>query len=337
VGVVTGGCLCGGVRFEVAAPLLRANHCHCSRCRRHSGTAVCTQARVRREQFRLLRGDELIRVYRANPGEEGGEEFAVKAFCSVCGSSLFGGTWPDGLQVSIRLGAFDGDPGIRPQFHSFADSRAPWDEITDGLPQYPAGFGRDATPRDGAPTLLAHVRQMAANNLWSNTRLHAACVTVPPDEYFRERVAFFRSIHATLSHILMIDEWYLAGLSGGRPGGVRYGAVEHASLAELTQAQEASDRRLLAFCAALDVAHLGSIAAWEDVDGDRHAERVDLVLTHVFQHQIHHRGQVHALLLQAGVAPPQLDEFFLAADAPRRAEELRRLGLDDPAPDARRS
>ncbi len=324
--VLTGGCLCGGVRFEVVPPLLRANHCHCSRCRRHSGTAVCTQARVRREQFRLLRGAELIRAY------QGGDGFAIKAFCSVCGASLFGGTWPEGSQVSIRLGAFDDDPGIRPQFHTFVDSRAPWDEIADGLPQYPAGFARDAAPDDGSPTLLTHVRQMAANNRWSNARLHAACTTLPAAEHHRERGAFFGSIHATLSHILMIDEWYLAGLAGERPGAVRYGTVVHASLAALTAAQEEADRRLLQFCAGLDVGRLGATASWEDVDGDRHAERVDLVLTHLFVHQIHHRGQAHTLLLQAGVAPPQLDEFFLRADAPRRAGELERLGLADPVP-----
>ena len=61
----------------------------------------------------------------------------AKAFCSVCGSSLFGGTWPEGPQVSIRLGSLDGDPGIRPQYHTFVAARAPWDEITDDLPQYP--------------------------------------------------------------------------------------------------------------------------------------------------------------------------------------------------------
>jgi hypothetical protein len=137
---VAGGCLCGGVRFEVTGPFIRAGHCHCSRCRRHSGTAVCTQARVRREHFRLLSGDELIRVYR-------GGDFAVKAFCTVCGSSLFGGTWPEGPQVSIRMGAFDGDPGIRPQFHTFVDSKAPWDRITDDLPQYPGPWNREATPQ----------------------------------------------------------------------------------------------------------------------------------------------------------------------------------------------
>jgi hypothetical protein len=66
----------------------------------------------------------------------------VKAFCTTCGSSLFGGDWPEGAQVSIRMGAFDDDPGIRPQFHTFVDSRAPWDAITDDLPRYPGAWSR---------------------------------------------------------------------------------------------------------------------------------------------------------------------------------------------------
>ncbi len=129
--MVTGGCLCGGVRFEVNGPFLRANHCHCSRCRRHSGTFGLTQGRVARESFRLLQGEELLRIYRP------AEDAAVKVFCSVCGSSLFGGHWPDGAEVSIRLGSLDGDPGIRPQYRSFVGSRAVWDvPPDDGLPHY---------------------------------------------------------------------------------------------------------------------------------------------------------------------------------------------------------
>ncbi len=125
-----GSCLCGGVRFEIAGPFLRAGHCHCARCRKHSGAAASTQGRVLREDFRLLQGAELITNYRTG-------NHAAKAFCSVCGSSLFGGDWPDGREVSIRLGSLDADPGIRPQCHTFVDSKAPWDEITDDLPQHP--------------------------------------------------------------------------------------------------------------------------------------------------------------------------------------------------------
>ena len=98
---------------------------------------MCTQARVPREQFRLLQGEDLIRVY-------GKREGAVKAFCVNCGSSLFGGDWPEGDEVSIRMGAFDDDPGICPQYHTFVSDRAAWDQITDNLPQYPGAWSESA-------------------------------------------------------------------------------------------------------------------------------------------------------------------------------------------------
>src|SRR3954462_9164865 len=127
-----GSCLCGGVRFEVTAPFLGGSHCHCSRCRKHSGTFGETQGRVPREGFRLISGEELVRVYR--PADDAG----VKAFCSQCGSRLFGRTWPEGPEISVRFGALDGDPGIRPEFHTYVDSKAPWDELPDdGLTRYP--------------------------------------------------------------------------------------------------------------------------------------------------------------------------------------------------------
>jgi hypothetical protein len=118
------------VRFEVELPFRRANVCHCSRCRKHSGSIGLAQARIARDRFRLLAGEELIRVHRP----EGG---AAKAFCSACGSSLFGGAWPDGPEVSVRLGALDGDPEIRPQYHSFTAATPSWDTLPDdGLPRF---------------------------------------------------------------------------------------------------------------------------------------------------------------------------------------------------------
>jgi hypothetical protein len=130
---IPGSCLCGGVRFEVELPFTDANYCHCSRCRKHSGAEAGVQARVPRERFRLLAGEELIRVYEP----EGG---AVKAFCSECGSSLFGRTWPHGDEISIRMGTLDDDPEFRPEFRTFVDSKAPWSEIpADGIPHYSEG------------------------------------------------------------------------------------------------------------------------------------------------------------------------------------------------------
>lgn len=126
---ITGGCLCGGVRYEVHGEFLRAGHCHCERCRRHGGSGSLTQGRVRAEDFRLVSGAELVTSY----VPEGG---MTKAFCRVCGSSLFGGSWPEGPEVSIRFGSLDGDPGIRPQCRTFVGSMAVWDAVTDDLPRY---------------------------------------------------------------------------------------------------------------------------------------------------------------------------------------------------------
>lgn len=128
---VHGSCLCGGVRYAITAPFRRANLCHCTRCRKHSGSVGSAQGRVPADGFALLRGEELLTVWR--PADGG----MAKVFCRVCGSSLFGGEWPDGPEVSVRLGPLDADPGIRVQFHSFAGSPAPWEvACEDGLPRY---------------------------------------------------------------------------------------------------------------------------------------------------------------------------------------------------------
>ena len=97
---------------------------------------------MRREDFRLVSGAERLVVYRPAP------DAAVKVFCGVCGSSLFGGEWPHGSEVSIRLGTLDGDPAIQPQYHTFVGSKAPWHEITDDLPRYSSG---PETPPPDAP------------------------------------------------------------------------------------------------------------------------------------------------------------------------------------------
>jgi hypothetical protein len=142
---VRGSCLCGAVQFAVTAPFLRANYCHCSRCRKHSGAGALAQGRVPREGFQLLSGSEQIEVYRPESG-------MTKAFCRICGSSLFGGTWPEGPEVSIRLGALDDDPGIGPQFHSFVASKASWERLPDdGLPRFEgAPQRRDSSSDAGA-------------------------------------------------------------------------------------------------------------------------------------------------------------------------------------------
>ncbi|MFI4993129.1 MAG: GFA family protein [Solirubrobacterales bacterium] len=125
-----GGCGCGAVRFEVTAPLKSANYCHCTRCQRRSGTAASANARPEPGSFRIVSGEESLRAWRPAGGWE-------KWFCGECGSALFSRDPNDPERMSIRLGTFDGDPGIRPSTHSFVAYAAPWEAIPDdGLPRH---------------------------------------------------------------------------------------------------------------------------------------------------------------------------------------------------------
>jgi hypothetical protein len=128
---LTGGCLCGGVRFEVVEPPVSASYCHCTRCRRRTGTAASAQARIAPGSLRLVAGEELLGAYEPEDG------FA-KVFCTGCGSALWSRDPAAGTVASVRLGAFDGDPGIRPSYRQFVAYAAGWEPIPDdGLPRYP--------------------------------------------------------------------------------------------------------------------------------------------------------------------------------------------------------
>jgi hypothetical protein len=127
---LTGGCNCGSVRFEVDGPLLAASYCHCRRCQRRTGTAVSANARPVRGAFRIVAGEGRMRVWAPGNGWE-------KWFCGDCGSAVFSRDPEDSDAVGIRMGAFDGDPGIRPRHHQFVAYAASWEPIPDdGLPRH---------------------------------------------------------------------------------------------------------------------------------------------------------------------------------------------------------
>jgi hypothetical protein len=128
---LTGGCLCGAVRFEVTEPLVSSGYCHCTRCQRRTGTAASPGARIAPGSLRVLSGEEHIRAYEP-------EEGFAKVFCTACGSSLWSRSQEDPDVISIRLGAFDDDPGIRPTYRQFVAYAAPWEPIPDdGLERFP--------------------------------------------------------------------------------------------------------------------------------------------------------------------------------------------------------
>ena len=128
---VTGGCNCGGVRFELTEPAHAAGYCHCTRCQRRTGNASSAQARIDGRTLRVVQGEELLKAWR---DPEGGFE---KIFCRECGSQMFSRNPDDPTQMSVRLGVFDGDPGVRPSWRAFVAYAAPWEPIPDdGLERY---------------------------------------------------------------------------------------------------------------------------------------------------------------------------------------------------------
>ncbi len=136
--VLTGRCLCGGVRFEVTGRPATAGYCHCTRCQRRTGTSSSASARVDGRAFRFLQGEELVKTWR-HP--DGGFE---KAFCRECGAHLFSRNPDNAAEMGIRMSAFDQDPGVRPTWRAFVAYAAAWEPIPDdGLKRF-----AEAKPRD---------------------------------------------------------------------------------------------------------------------------------------------------------------------------------------------
>ena len=186
---------------------------------------------------------------------------------------------------------------------------------------------------------LAHyLLTQAYNNAWANHRLLGACAQLSQADFEAGRTSFFPSIKATLNHNLTVDWFYVDAIErslAGQPVNPAprafYDPEEpSATCAALRTEQSRIDRRLIALCEALD-----ATALRRDIDVPRSAgvvrEPLPRLLAHLFQHQIHHRGQAHAMLSGTRVAPPQLDEFFCAGDAPLRAAEFAVLGYSEGA------
>ncbi|MHC8314456.1 DinB family protein [Pseudomonas sp. LB3P31] len=181
-------------------------------------------------------------------------------------------------------------------------------------------------------TLSHHLLTMAYQNAWANHRLAKAWSELSAGELTAPRVSFFPSLRATLNHILTCDWFYVDALErelrGDDPHSdcfVYFNVAEPCSTgAELKHEQALVDRRLIAYCEQMRDTDLGKIVTIAR-ETPQHDSRLRM-LSHLFEHQIHHRGQVHAMLSGTSVVPPQLDEFFCAGEAGLRAEDFAELG-----------
>lgn len=130
--MINGSCLCGGIRFELTRVVGPFELCHCSRCRKVSGSAFLSAVGVRTKDFRLLQGAELIRTYDA-PILDAPPPYR-SSFCSRCGSQV-PNPKPSDDWFEVAAGLLDDDPAMRPDKHIFVELKAPWFAIADDLPQ----------------------------------------------------------------------------------------------------------------------------------------------------------------------------------------------------------
>lgn len=136
--MLSGSCLCGGVRYESRGPAGPLLNCHCETCRKAHGAAFSTTTRVPREGFRWTTGEEILSSYESSPGKR-------RFFCSRCGSQLIA-AWDSEAEIIIRVGSLDTDPGSKPVLQIWTDLKAPWYELDAHLPTIPRGRER------GSPT-----------------------------------------------------------------------------------------------------------------------------------------------------------------------------------------
>ena len=171
----------------------------------------------------------------------------------------------------------------------------------------------------------------AYNNAWANHRLLKACALLSAEDIGAPRQSFFPSIIHTLNHILTVDWLYVGALEGHCPGASAFEPqIPFPAFADLDREQRAVDRRLIDHCRGMSEADL---AGEVRIPRKSHVqvERADRILLHLFQHQIHHRGQVHAMLSSTPVSPPQLDEFFPSdpQEQALRAKDFAELGFTE--------
>jgi uncharacterized damage-inducible protein DinB len=165
--------------------------------------------------------------------------------------------------------------------------------------------------------MIANFRRLAAYNRWANQTLYEATGKLSAESFVAPRVGFFPSISKTLNHVLVGDTLWMGRLDGsGAPGITSLDQTLHADFAPLAKARAAMDARIVRFVDSLTDERLGETLSYRTIAGGPMATAVDQVLTHVFNHQTHHRGQAHAMLSSTDVAPPILDLIYFLRDHP---------------------
>ncbi|MEM0923894.1 MAG: DinB family protein [Pseudomonadota bacterium] len=159
--------------------------------------------------------------------------------------------------------------------------------------------------------MKAHFQRLGRYNAWANTRLYAAAEALSDADYRADCGAFFGSVHGTLNHIMVADLIWAARIRGAPNPPFGLDHILHEDHAELTAARRVLDADLIALTDELDETRIAANFTYCTVTGDRRVtEPLAPALAHLFNHQTHHRGQIHALLTRLTGSAPALDLIF---------------------------
>lgn len=125
----TGKCLCGAVQVQINGAISDIIHCHCSLCRKNSGTAFATNGFINATDFTLVTGENNLTQFNFKPGR-------TRHFCTTCGSPIYSSNSDDPSRYRIRLGLLDSDINEKPLSHNFISSKANWEDLDADLPRY---------------------------------------------------------------------------------------------------------------------------------------------------------------------------------------------------------
>jgi uncharacterized damage-inducible protein DinB len=155
--------------------------------------------------------------------------------------------------------------------------------------------------------LVQNFRTLAKYNTLANRRLYEACARLSDTERKRARPAFFGSIHGTLNHLMVGDRIWLARFSGEEVPSTGLNVILYEDFGELREVRETEDDRIAEFTASLDEGFLSGTIRYVNNEGEVFEDPVALLVMHFFNHQTHHRGQIHDMLTQTNIPPPVLD------------------------------
>ena len=164
-------------------------------------------------------------------------------------------------------------------------------------------------------TLKSHFLMMARYNEWANSRVYYMAGQLSDEQYRSDVGAFFRSLHGTLNHLLVADWVWMRRLTGTGDHPVKLDAIIYDDLASLSEARRSEDRRIISYVQNLAATQLDEVLDYKTMKGAPQKQPLREILAHVFNHQTHHRGQVHTILTILGIAEPEpLDLLIMQRD-----------------------